>query len=63
MAHLGHPISGDELYGGDLTSIKRQALHCLKMQINGIGSFYAPIPTDMVELINRYFKNIKIKEL
>lgn len=28
MAHLGYPLAGDRLYGGDCTLIGRQALHC-----------------------------------
>ena len=28
MAHLGHPLLGDTLYGSDGSAIKRQALHC-----------------------------------
>lgn len=28
MEHIGHPLLGDSLYGGDCTKINRQALHC-----------------------------------
>ncbi|MBC8570053.1 RluA family pseudouridine synthase [Zongyangia hominis] len=28
MVHLGHPLAGDELYGGSRDHIGRQALHC-----------------------------------
>lgn len=28
MAHIGHPLLGDALYGGDMSAAKRQALHC-----------------------------------
>ena len=28
MAHLGHPLLGDDLYGGKAELISRQALHC-----------------------------------
>ena len=28
MAHIGHPLLGDELYGGSCERINRQALHC-----------------------------------
>lgn len=31
MAHISHPLSGDDLYGGD-SAIKRQALHCGKLR-------------------------------
>ncbi|MFH5835992.1 RluA family pseudouridine synthase [Proteiniclasticum sp. C24MP] len=29
LSHLGYPIIGDELYGGELTDLDRQALHAL----------------------------------
>ncbi len=28
FSHLGFPLVGDELYGGDISIMKRQALHC-----------------------------------
>ena len=28
FAHIGHPLAGDDLYGGSLDDIGRQALHC-----------------------------------
>ncbi|HEX2986424.1 MAG TPA: RluA family pseudouridine synthase [Caproiciproducens sp.] len=28
MAHIGHPLAGDDMYGGQLDLISRQALHC-----------------------------------
>lgn len=28
MAHIGHVLAGDELYGGDMSDINRHALHC-----------------------------------
>lgn len=31
LSHIGHNILGDELYGGDLKLIKRQALHCYNL--------------------------------
>ena len=37
MAHLGHPILGDSLYGEKSQVIDRQALHALKL------SFLHPI--------------------
>ena len=32
MSHLGHPLLGDELYGGNKDLIARQALHCYNLQ-------------------------------
>ncbi|WP_050182702.1 RluA family pseudouridine synthase [Domibacillus robiginosus] len=37
LAHLGHPLAGDDLYGGSRNRIKRQALHC------GLLSFRHPV--------------------
>ena len=31
FAHIGHPLAGDDMYGGSLADIQRQALHCGKM--------------------------------
>lgn len=32
MAHIGHPLLGDDLYGGTLERINRQALHCRQIK-------------------------------
>ena len=57
MAHIGHPIMGDIMYGQASEYINRQALHCLRMDIKDIGSYYAPVPNDIMSLVRRYFKN------
>jgi len=31
FSHIGHPLAGDDMYGGGLDFINRQALHCGKM--------------------------------
>lgn len=61
MAHIGHPIIGDELYFEKSEYIDRQALHCKKMDVLGIGCFIAPIPNDMMELLGRYFTDEEIR--
>lgn len=33
LSYIGLPILGDELYGGNMSNIKRQALHCHKLNI------------------------------
>ena len=58
MAHLGHALVGDELYGGSRTYIDRQALHCvsLKMQhpLSGeILHFSSPLMDDMQRLLKK----------
>lgn len=34
MAHIGHPLLGDDLYGGGRELIGRQALHCTELQLD-----------------------------
>lgn len=33
MAHIGHPLVGDELYGGSRKHFERQALHCVYLEM------------------------------
>lgn len=61
MAYLGHPLEGDDLYGGGLERIKRQALHCGRLDfIHPITketiTVTAPIPNDMKN-ISQEIKN------
>ena len=56
FAHIGFPLCGDELYGGDRTEIKRQALHCGKMRfklpITGeLTEIESPLPDDISKLL------------
>lgn len=56
MAHIGHPLVGDELYGGSRNLIKRQALHCVKLQlihpVTGETLLFERIlPADMINII------------
>lgn len=34
MSSISHPLAGDDMYGGSLEFIKRQALHCGKVEFN-----------------------------
>jgi len=58
LAHLGHPIVGDHLYGeNEPFLIERQALHALSLSLKHpvTGSpmvFQAPVPKDIEKLIN-----------
>lgn len=57
MSHIGHPLVGDDLYGGSTKYLKRQALHCKKYAFvhpftNEYIEVSAPLPADMQELIN-----------
>ena len=57
MSSIGHPLEGDDLYGGSLEKIERQALHCAKMKffhpIDGkVIELCCDIPEDMKKIIN-----------
>lgn len=41
MAHIGHPLAGDDLYGGSRQQMARHALHCAQI------SFREPISEEM----------------
>ncbi len=52
MAHHGHPLFGDELYGGYCISMIRPALHCMHISLHQpftdkIIEAEAPVPEDM----------------
>ncbi|MEH7085257.1 RluA family pseudouridine synthase [Neobacillus drentensis] len=56
MSFLKHPLLGDDLYGGDISQINRQALHCKKISFihpfsNDEMMFTAPLPRDMDNLL------------
>ena len=64
LKHLGHPIVGDPMYSGPqwrgipdkrvqkvLSSFSRQALHAERLTIPERGTFEAPMPADMRELL------------
>lgn len=52
MAHVGHPLAGDTLYGGDAQKIARHALHCAVLRfahpLTGAAQrVESPLPADM----------------
>lgn len=56
MSYLGHPLAGDDLYGGGLDKITRQALHCREVSFTHpvtkeSVTLSAKIPDDMQSLI------------
>lgn len=56
FAHIGHPLCGDGMYGGDLTDIDRQALHCGEVSFTSPVSgkqltLTAELPEDMAALL------------
>ncbi|MCM1054874.1 MAG: RluA family pseudouridine synthase [Bacteroides sp.] len=55
MSHIGFPLLGDEMYGGDTSEIGRQALHCGYVELSHPItreklSFTCPLPEDMERL-------------
>lgn len=56
LAHIGHPLVGDDLYGGSRKLMSRQALHCRELEIihpvTGRALFFeSPNREDMTALI------------
>lgn len=57
MAYLGHPLVGDELYGGTRKLIDRQALHCVSLSMqhpltSEVLHITSSLHEDMQQLIN-----------
>jgi len=57
FAHIGHPLLGDDLYGGPLTHMKRQALHASSLSFEHpltrkLIQINCPLPKDMEFAIN-----------
>jgi 23S rRNA pseudouridine1911/1915/1917 synthase len=58
MKWAGHPIHGDDLYGGSQTLISRQALHCESLEFNHpisnkLLTFKAPLPLDIRRILSQ----------
>lgn len=56
MSFMDHPLLGDDLYGGDISLINRQALHCKKITfthpfLRTEMSFTSPLPADLRAII------------
>lgn len=61
MSHMGHPLVGDDLYGGSKELMNRQALHCSSYRFEHpltgqLVEVQAPLPEDMGKLINESAK-------
>ena len=55
FSHIGHPLAGDDLYGGSLEHINRHALHCSRLtfpspETGKTVDIQAPLPADMAVL-------------
>lgn len=53
LSHIGHPLAGDDMYGGSLDFIARQALHCGKI------SFLHPVTKQNLEFVCRLPEDMK----
>ena len=56
FSSIGHPLAGDDLYGGHIDRITRQALHCAKMSFPQPFTgepivVSSPLPSDMEALL------------
>lgn len=54
MSHLGYPLLGDELYGGEKKLIDRQALHCYNL------NFVHPITAKKIDVKANLPKDIEV---
>ena len=66
FAHLGHPITGDDLYGTPSPDICRHALHAYSLSFPHPTTreeifLTAPFPQDFSDLITRYFPDFRLK--
>lgn len=58
MSYMGHPLLGDDLYGGPVNELTRQALHCTSLSIKHpvteeCMSFKSSLPVDMSTILKR----------
>lgn len=65
MSSIGHPLAGDDMYGGSLKFIKRQALHCYSVSfVHPVTKreifVTAPIPKDMTLIFSDSINEIII---
>ncbi|BAM47912.1 RluA family pseudouridine synthase [Amphibacillus xylanus] len=56
FAHIGHPLAGDQLYGGSVDLVKRQALHCTKL------SFNHPITNERLQFESNWPEDLNVIE-
>ena len=57
MAHIGYPLLGDALYGGDCSRLQAHALHCGELTLNDPANckpivLHAPLRAEMQALLN-----------
>ena len=52
FSYIGHPLAGDNMYGGDMTDLNRQALHC------GELFFTHPVTNEKLHLVSKLPQDI-----
>lgn len=62
LSYFGHPLLGDDLYGGSRELIERQALHAARLYfshpISGkIIDVSSPLPLDLLQLMDKFEQN------
>lgn len=53
FSSIGHPLAGDDMYGGSLEFIKRQALHC------AFVGFIHPVTKEKIDISSKLPKDIE----
>ncbi|EHH9608139.1 RluA family pseudouridine synthase [Listeria monocytogenes] len=58
FSYIGHPLIGDDMYGGDTNLLKRQAMHSCHLHLvhpltEKYMAFDLPLPADMEEIIQK----------
>ena len=53
FSYIGHPLAGDDMYGGSREDIDRQALHCGKL------TFKEPVTGEMITVESPMADDIK----
>ena len=64
MSSIGHPLAGDDMYGGSLELISRQALHCAEVAFihpdsGKLITLKTELPTEFLQIIKEGFSIIE----
>lgn len=54
FSHIGHPLAGDDFYGGSLEDIAHQALHCGELE------FISPVTKEKVSVSSQIREDMKL---
>lgn len=58
MAYIGHPLVGDDLYGGSKSLLNRQALHCVLLEmVHPITMEKLSFSSDLLESLKKLMNN------